>query len=304
MDTALQLPAASDSDGDEADLHEPKAVPMFAKSKLLEEQATVVDEAASQPSPVSILNSPFHDEATESCTLNSDEDPSFKRDSCETISCSLTVKSYDSDNDQIRQALLDISMFQSFTFDYNKEHSDDPRDSERGFVREILSAANLMSDGPAPIWFDQDVAIDPGLFDRLESGDIEDAGVEKMIQARSGGLWRCDRKLLFDCVNEAFALTLWQSWCSEMGIQWYSNSRPRGQKLVEEVYRKIEDWRKFTSLSIDFLIERDMGVRYGDWRGFSAEVAEVGMDIESMLWKAIVEEVVMDMVNTSKRQFR
>lgn len=287
-------------------------MPMFMK-KISEESDTATgtehDElAAGQPSPVSILNSPFHDEAgtASEYTLHSDEEGNFKSSSSrmrENPDHSPSTK-YD-DNDKIRQALLDISMFQClevFTFDYKElSNSSGPKEEER-FVRDILSAANFMNNSPgsSPNWFDQDVAIDPSLFDRLESGDI-DNGVEiqKMFQM-SGGLWRCDRKLLFDCVNEAFAS---RNGCSEsMGLQtWCCSRRSRGEKLVEEVYKKIVEWRKLAALSIDSLIERDMGSRCGKWTSFGAEVAEVGMDIESMVWEAMVEEVVMDMVATWKR---
>jgi hypothetical protein len=204
-----------------------------------------------------------------------------------------------SDNDEIRQALMDISVFKSleaFTFEY-KERVCGAKE-EQSFVREVLSAAHFLSTpGSSPDWFNRDVAIDPSLFDRLELGGYQGLAVDKWFQV-SGGLWRCDRKLLFDCVNEAFGLVLWRCRGSEMGppVQ-----RPWGQKLVEEVYKKIEEWRRLAAYDIDFLVERDMCMSsFDSWKDFNVEVAEVGLDIESMLWKAIVEEAVVDILSTSK----
>lgn len=216
-------------------------------------------------------------------------------------------------NDRIRQALLDISMFQSlevFTFKDNERitPSAGPKE-EQSFVQEILSAARFLSTpGSSPNWFNRDAAIDPSLFDRLElSSDVDHiengpaGGTQKLFQV-SGGLWRCDRKLLFDCVNEAFTLVLLRYRVPEMGLLQRLSPRPRGQKLVEEVYKKIEEWRKLASHGTDSLVEGDMCVSSGSWKNFSAEVATVGMDIESMLWEAIVEEAVVDILSTLKRR--
>ena len=70
---------------------------------------------------------------------------------------------------------------------------------------------------------------------------------------------------------------------------------------MEEVYKKIEEWRRLAAYDIDFLVERDMCMSsFGSWKDFNVEVPEVGLDIESMLWKAIVEEAVVDILSTSK----
>ena len=88
----------------------------------------------------------------------------------------------------------------------------------------------------------------------------------------------------------------------EWGHQVWRASRPRGEMLVGEVVKRIEDWRKLASYAIDSLIERDMSVHFGNWRYFGPEVAKVGLDIESTVWDAVLEEVVVDLiVSTSKR---
>lgn len=214
-----------------------------------------------------------------------------------------------SESEKLRQAILDISMFRSFDV-YASEYSTELKDArgpqeEHKFVREVLAAARcLSSPGSSPNWFNQDLVIDPSLFDRLESGDTDQSDSSSAEDAkflqRSGGLWRCDRKLLFDCINEAFALKLWHykdptPWIRGLVL----SPRPSGQKLVEDVYDKIKEWRQLASShTIDTLIDRDMNLNGGKWEGFSQEVAEVGLDVEQMLWNLMLEEVVVDLAGT------
>lgn len=274
----------------------------------------LVDEAG-QPSPVSILNSPFHDEP---CTASESSvtDSILRQPDCEEIvdeldalapSCSASNVS---NSDKIRQALLDISMFwsreePSCTFEPPLPAGDTK--GEQSFIRGVLSAAQFLSTpGSSPDWHAKDVAIDPSLFDKLESGDM----VEFSCQA-AGGLWRCDRKLLFDCVNEAFGLThLWHCQGGGHEVNWLQeelvvcrSSRPRGELLVVQVGKQIDEWRQLASYAIDSLIERDMSVHFGNWQRFGREAAEVGLEIEDTVWEDMLEEVVADMniVSTSKQ---
>lgn len=222
------------------------------------------------------------------------------------------------ESDKIRQAILDISRFRNIdvlSVGLTNTRLPSGPEEEQKFVHEVLSAAQLLSNtGASPHWFDTELAINPSLFDRLESGDSDQSnggkanfnageylGDENSLQ-RSGGLWRCDRKLLFDCVNEAFCFKLGrykdpQPWVRSPLM----SPRPTGQKLVNEVYGKIEEWRQLASNAIDTLIDNDMSIRFGKWKDFSQEVAEVGLDIERMLWKVIIEEVVLDISTTCKR---
>lgn len=64
--------------------------------------------------------------------------------------------------------------------------------------------------------------------------------------------------------------------------------------MVEEVFRKIKEWWKLVLFVIDFLIEWDMNMYFGNWMNLYFEVVEVGMDIESFFWKFMFEEFVID----------
>lgn len=208
-----------------------------------------------------------------------------------------------SNSEKLQQALLDISMFvrhETYNFECTKgqvsrEEDKNHRCHHRSFVHKILSAGQVLCSRPGNLFdrFDENLAIDPSLFDRLESDDNSE-------QDTGTGFWRCNRKLLFDSTNEAVSLKLGkpQLWLLQ-------GPRVTDEKLVEEVYTKILEWQELPSYSISGLIEKDMGSRVGKWSDFSEEVAEVGLEVECMVWKAILEDVVLDLITTiSERERR
>jgi hypothetical protein len=202
--------------------------------------------------------------------------------------------------DKIRQAILDISSFRSLEQRGAAEatQASSPQ-TEKTFVRQVLSAAQLLSSpGRSPNWYERDLAVDPSLFERLEGGDATSAEDGDFV-CESGGMWRCDRKLLFDCVNEAFSQNVRhfkdpQPWLRRPVLR----SRSVRHKLVEEVQEKINGWRELASHAIDTLIDIDMSTRVGQWTDFSEEVAEVGAEIECMVWQVMVEELALELAGS------
>jgi len=194
--------------------------------------------------------------------------------------------------DRIRQAILDISSFTKR--DQASESNQGSPQTEKTFVREVLSAAQLLcSPGRSPNWYERDLAVDPSLFENLEGGDGD-------FRCESGGMWRCDRKLLFDCVNEAFSQNARhfkdpQPWLRKPPVLRHRSVR---QKLVDEVQEKIIGWRDLASHAIDTLIDIDMSGKEGKWTDFSEEISEIGVEIEGMVWQVIVEEVVLDLAGS------
>lgn len=189
--------------------------------------------------------------------------------------------------DRIRQAILDLSSFTN----RDQECNQGSPQTEKTFVREVLSAAQLLcSPGRSPNWHERDLAVDPALFERLEGGETSFSS-NGDFRCESGGMWRCDRKLLFDCVNEAFSQN-----AREPKQPWLR--RPVRQRLVEEVQEKINGWRELASHAIDTLIDIDMSSRAGKWTDFSEQVSEIGAEIEGMVWQVMVEEVVLDLAGS------
>ena len=206
-----------------------------------------------------------------------------------------------SNSEKLQQALLDISMFvrhETYNFECTKgqiSQEDENHHHHRhhhSFVHKILSAGQVLCSRPGNAfdWFDENLAIDPSLFDRLENDDDYE-------QETITGFWRCDRRLLFDCTNEAVSLTL-----GKPQLCLLQSPRVTDEKLVEEVYAKILEWQELPSYSISGLIEKDMGSRVGKWSNLSEEIAEVGLEVECMVWKAILEDVVLDLIITTSEK--
>ncbi|XP_024397675.1 uncharacterized protein [Physcomitrium patens] len=175
-------------------------------------------------------------------------------------------------------------------------------DEEKHFVREVLSAAQLLSSpSRSPTWCGGTLPVDPSLLRNLE-GDVNtyqkdfSTGSHENCPIKSNGKWRCDRMLLLDCVNEALFQNVFryedpQPWLRSPVLR----KRPVGQEMVEDVQGKIQGWRELAYHAIDTLIDIDMSSGVGKWTDFSEEVAEIGIEIESMLWKSMIAEVVLDL---------
>jgi hypothetical protein len=123
-----------------------------------------------------------------------------------------------------------------------------------------------------------------------------------------GALWRCDRKLLFDSINEALVTEIGyggepkQPWMVNDNILVGPNPtlRPPGgcsNKLVEDIYRTISKWRELASNAIDSLIDMDMNkcCRLGKWRYYEHEIRDISLEIASMLLGMILDEFVTDL---------
>ena len=205
-----------------------------------------------------------------------------------------------SNSEKLQQALLDISMFvrhETYNFECTKgqvsQEDENHHRHHHSFIHKILSAGQVLCSRPGDVidWFDENLAIDPSLFDRLENDDDYEEDTDT-------GFWRCDRRLLFDCTNEAVSLKLGKPQLSCL----LQSPRVTDEKLVEEVYAKILEWQELPSYSISGLIEKDMGSRVGKWSNLSEEIAEVGLEVECLVWKTILEDVVLDLIITASEK--
>ncbi|CAM6048798.1 unnamed protein product [Sphagnum compactum] len=316
-----------------------------------------------QPSPVSILDSPFQDEVSitpEPSLAESDRhldevlelhnmcgvlgvQPSSQLDEIHVVKARdiqqesskhsggsnlLTEEIADiRENEKIRQAILEISKFQTADLHDRLGKSQPARaDEEQSFVHGILKAAQFLShnneEESSLKWFAPGLPLDPSLFDRLESGDTEQISIgagggggggnlnlaQMSTHCQYGALWRCDRKLLVDSINEALVTEIGyggepkQPWMVNDNILAGSNPtlRPPGgcsNKLVEDIYRTISKWRELASNAIDSLIDMDMNkcCRLGKWRYYEHEIRDISLEIASMLLGMILDEFVTDL---------
>lgn len=224
------------------------------------------------------------------------------------------------ETEKIKQAILDISRFRnidvtSIGLEPPTFAPVDPQ-QEQNYVREVLDAANLLREGESS-WYSADSPINRSLFDRLEFGSIKLDERTLMESKRWGSLpdaprqgsgIRSERKLLFDSVNEVMALEPWMKSSSFHvnlpmfpDLHLYSGFRSSvsGEPLVKEVYRMVCHWRDIAGNVLDDLVDYDMNVPEGRWVDFSHEVADIGLDIERMLMKDMIEEFADDLASVS-----
>ncbi|KAH8938361.1 hypothetical protein BDL97_16G078500 [Sphagnum fallax] len=253
----------------------------------------VVDECG-QPSPVSVLESHFLDESPTT-----------------TPDASLTEP-----EQQLDEGLEDM---RSYGVGLIMEEA-----HEKKYICEILEASLF--------WESKDVTsssnwvvppipalLDASLFAKLEFGNSSVIGARELSIMKSKlwgekaasyqfptSSWQSNRKLLFDAVNEALALQFeYQYSACEPWMNVRMSSRPRifGPRLAAEIYRKLCEWRERMTADdlVDYLIDRDMSVAAGKWTDFSQEVVEVGLHIERMLLKSMIEELVDELHHLQTR---
>lgn len=237
------------------------------------------------------------------------------------------------EKEKIRQAMMEISKFQNAKLLHGRRFlvrglppAIGPEE-EQSFIHGILKAAKLLSENVESNnklkWFAPGLPMDPSLFDRLESGDSEqinlaDTAATNLAQTKtssclcgSGVLWRCNRKLLFDSMNEALVAeedgfdgelnpSSWVKSNDKKVVISASTLAPGGRcKLVDQLYGTIHKWRELASSDVDSLIDRDMNCGIGKWRYYEQEIRDFSLEIGGMLLGMMIEEVVIDLAAAS-----
>ena len=227
------------------------------------------------------------------------------------------------ETEKIKQAILEISRFRNI--DVSAIGLGEPTiitpvspHEELNYIREVMDAGSLLvADFNGFTGNACNVPMNPSLFDRLEFGSIKLDERTLMESKRWGDLpepqrqgshIRSERRLLFDCINEVMVLEPWMKtssfYCGMLMFpEMHSKSKFRrqvsGEKLVAEVHGMICHWRGIAGNVLDDLIDYDMSVPEGKWVDFTHEAAAVGFDIESMLMKVMIDEVVNDLWSIS-----
>ncbi len=195
------------------------------------------------------------------------------------------------ENEKNCQAILEISKFQNVDL-----HG------------RLLKAHLLVQE--KELSFVHGVLMDPTLFDRLESDDAEQinlGGASVSLSRTSshyqcGALRQCDRKLLFDSMNEALVAEIdscgeLKPWVNSIPVVSDFALGPGGCKLVDKVYGTICKWRELASNAIDSLIDRDMACGLYRWSYYEQEIGDIALEIGSTLLSQMVEEVVNDLTD-------
>ncbi|KNA18545.1 hypothetical protein SOVF_069500 [Spinacia oleracea] len=237
------------------------------------------------PSPVSNLEPSIF---TESCCSSESIESSITEESKQ---CSSSVQAQQvigsSSLQKSREADTEISDSASSTSSQitTEKYSMKTTAWELGYVKDILCNAELM--------FKDYVAgrtreiVNPHLFDQMER--------------RRGGKdeSQLERKMLFDCVSECLDLKC-QRFIGGGFEMWRKGiaTLKRKERLAEEVYKEIQEWRNLGNSMVDELVDKDMSSKYGRWLDFEVDEFMLGVDIEDQILDSLVEEIVSDFLFT------
>lgn len=301
----------------------------------LQPQGEASMEECGQPSPVSILQSPFLDEnlttpeesvaesehsldgiledgcttITEPLLLNKEVAGSETSDSGEVLTSAIV------ESNKVRPALLDKCNFRtnnnSIVTRLNSAEIN--QQEEMHYIEEVLHSSDFLStakNATENCFGPDKVAISPLLFEQLQfrstsSSQDKDIMLTDSVKWSSrdfvtnswqGSLRQGDRRLLFDSLHEIVSMFCDLQFCSK-GSPPASKAQEVevGEKLVAEVYLKLCEWHNVATNAVQRLVDRDMRMHRSKWLEFSQEIAEVGTDIEHMLFKVMIDELIEDL---------
>ncbi|XP_042468012.1 uncharacterized protein LOC122051121 [Zingiber officinale] len=158
---------------------------------------------------------------------------------------------------------------------------------ELEYVNEIIINTGFMFEDLIPCPVDHSFEIlDPILFDKLEETrtSTPNEAEEKRLRMR--------RKILFDSVNECLDRKCSQYfragfWSWSKGVLAVA-----AKNLGDELYKEISGWSSSVGdWLVDELVNGDMSSHLGAWAQYEIEAFEAGVEIESVLFNSLVEEV-------------
>lgn len=105
------------------------------------------------------------------------------------------------------------------------------------------------------------------------------------------------RKLLFDCIEEALRLSL------ELASQSYGFSVLYIQLptayFLKEVYRQIDEWKWLAiSMNLDDMMKMEINTGMGLWFKFGDEVEKITENIEAMIIRSLMDELMEGLIET------
>lgn len=179
-----------------------------------------------------------------------------------------------------------------------------------GHDKETVKSTSMPGEGlPGPL-------IGPALFDKLEeqakhldwglsisstSLSAEDEDTDSLYRSEIESSFRSqyeeaavqNRKLVSDCINEAF---------KSMGRQLYGFSSGLSGHLsathvLSRVYKQIDEWRGMAiSMNLDDMVEKEMNASIRRWHDFGCEAEEIAEVVQSTIISRLMEELVLEMM--------
>ncbi|KAK3032555.1 hypothetical protein RJ639_036794 [Escallonia herrerae] len=284
-----------------------------------------------QPSPVSVLDAMFYGEDSPSpvkkisTVFKDDETPYFDEADWNPIDSDCLLNSRRSNLssetectnfETIKHLVYELRLLNSTHGEITTDHIASlcgNTNTDHGYITEILLASGFLKNLGSSTTFQLEQSghiIHPNFFHVLETTlgitelnnhwQNEKTGWSKsMEKVRSNEKIR--RKLVFDTVNEILVRKLAltgssESWISEKKQGGRSPSR---EKLLKELWSEMDHLQANPDCSLDddgdgmiSILRADMMHESGDWTKYGAEIPGLVLDIERLIFKDLISEVV------------
>ncbi|XP_074558468.1 uncharacterized protein LOC141814404 [Curcuma longa] len=266
--------------------------------------ASVLEMESSQLSPISILEASF---SNESCSIGSLNAGSGGKLQVGLVENCNTPQSTDTDADlldsatsvDLRRSILDkIQHLSCIT------SSADDIPCEVGFsnfkffeARRFISNAVLLFENFTACGSDTGsfgISLESTLLDLLQG--VCDALLIPTVDPHYRGVKETGqlRELLFDCMIECldskYSLSCKSGYMTYFKIPFLLTR----EKLMEELHKQITDWMDLAGKFLDDLVKNEMKSSTEKWTVCKIEACEAGMELESNILQALLEEILID----------
>lgn len=275
-----------------------------------------------QPSPISVLDSTFYCEDSPSpvkkisTVFQEDESPSpDEAEWClqnlnHLMDCTRLNHSfkYNQKLENMRKSVQELTQLRKEPDGTAANHNESLNPAYR-YINKILLTSGLLKDSSfistTDKLFSSPHLINPDMFHVLEQTEdireaVNGAVVEKSDELKLDK--RIQRKMIFDLVDEILVRKITSSRLSTEGKK---QTSPQG--LLKEVHLEMDRLSRIPDCNLE-LLTADMKHQSEDWVDYSGEVPALVLDIERLIFKDLINEVIqgeiMDARDWPKRHCR
>ncbi|PIM97877.1 hypothetical protein CDL12_29650 [Handroanthus impetiginosus] len=285
-----------------------------------------------QPSPVSVLDATFYSEDSPSpikkkSTAFKDESPSpdeaewHLENLNQSTDCTKSDPGY-KHNERLEK-MLHVHELRLLKTEQNETAANQNESVYRSsnpdhkYITRILLASGLLEDTNIIPTADQLLSschlMNPNMFHALEEMEdsTDEANEEPIKKNNQKNLnQKIQRKLVFDTVNEVMVRKITSS-----GLFIWGRKRMSPQRLMKEVYAEMDHLCRMPCHNLDYdddrldgLLTADKKYQADDWTDYRGEFPSLVLDIERLIFKDLINEIVTREVVAShdwpKRQCR
>jgi hypothetical protein len=193
----------------------------------------------------------------------------------------------------------------------NKKPHREAYECEEQYVSEIMGAVKLSPvDIYAAMLEPSSTLLDPSIFKRLEEQfherwewgvkpeDCSQYDVTSLNEFEQCGAH--NRKLIFDCVNEAYGLDVGIDGRRSLHCFPHIPDVPMPYRS-QSVCRQLNAWKDMAcNMNVNDIVDREMNVGSGKWVDFGYEVSELAVETETTIINWLLNELVTDLNRSSR----